>query len=513
MDPPVPLEAVITTAELNQRPARPADHAAVNSALVALMQEMATSPGTILQRLVDIALGLCQAHSAGISLLEDEDGRKIFRWHALAGRYAPHLWGTTPRKFSPCGTVLDRDSPQLMFNPERHYTYFAQVTPPIVEALLIPFRVAGEAVGTVWVIAHDASRRFDAEDLRIMSILGEFAAATYQVLTSLRAVETSNAQLAKAHADLLLSNERLEEQVADRTRAGRRLRLLWEAARILLTSDDADAIIPGLLDKVGQHLELDTLNYMVNETGKALQLESFSGISEIQVREVRRLEFGEGVCGTVALTGQAIVATHIQQSEDPMVRVKGFGIRAFACNPLLAKNRLLGTLSFASRTQDEFTPDELEFLQTISHYVTMSGLTIVGFELCSSLIRLRASSTISSSRSTGVHGLRSGLTSKSGSRPLPIGGSLPPRLGWCAIPWVRGIPRGLAARCCARGLRSLESLWRGMAVAFVKPNLMSNRRQLGCDPVSENPAMVPFPVMPGRCRTGYGRVGSRAVVG
>ncbi len=256
---------------------------------------------------------------------------------------------------------------------ERHYTYFAQVAPPIEEALLIPFHVAGEAVGTVWVIAHDASRRFDAEDLRIVNILGEFAAATYQVLTSLRAVETSNAELAKAHADLLFSNERLEEQVADRTRAGRGLRLLWEAARILLSSDDADEIIPGLLDKVGQHLELETLNYMVDETGKALRLESFSGISGIQVREVRRLEFGQGVCGTVALTGQAIVATHIQQSDDPKVQwVKGFGIRAYACNPLLAENRLLGTLSFASRTRDEFTPDELEFLQTISRYVTVA---------------------------------------------------------------------------------------------------------------------------------------------
>ena len=51
---------------------------------------------------------------------------------------------------------------------------------------------------------------------------------------------------------------------------------------------------------------------------------------------------------------------------------------------------------------------------------------MVGFELCSALIRLRASSKISSSRPTGVHGLRSGLTSKSESRPLPIGGSLPP---------------------------------------------------------------------------------------
>jgi hypothetical protein len=72
MDAPVPLEAVITTAELNQRPSRPAE----------LMQAMVNSPRTILQQLVNTALDMCQAHSAGVSLLEDKDGRKIFCWHA-----------------------------------------------------------------------------------------------------------------------------------------------------------------------------------------------------------------------------------------------------------------------------------------------------------------------------------------------------------------------------------------------------------------------------------------------
>jgi signal transduction histidine kinase/ActR/RegA family two-component response regulator len=64
---------------------------------------------------------------------------------------------------------------------------------------------------------------------------------------------------------------------------------------------------------------------------------------------------------------------HIQQSDDPKVQlIKGFGIRAYACNPLLTKNRLIGTLSFGSRTRDEFTPEELAFLETISHYVTVA---------------------------------------------------------------------------------------------------------------------------------------------
>src|SRR5262249_4245724 len=42
--------------------------------------------------------------------------------------------------------------------------------------------VYGKAAGTIWVIAHDQSRRFDAEDLRVMTSLGHFAAAAYQAL-------------------------------------------------------------------------------------------------------------------------------------------------------------------------------------------------------------------------------------------------------------------------------------------------------------------------------------------
>ena len=94
-----------------------------------------------------------------------------------------------------------------MLYPERHYTYFAQVAPQIVEALLTPFHIGGEAVGTVWVISHEASRRFDAEDLRVMTTLGQFAAAAYQVLSSIKAVEAGNAELAVAHAELLFGNK------------------------------------------------------------------------------------------------------------------------------------------------------------------------------------------------------------------------------------------------------------------------------------------------------------------
>jgi PAS domain S-box-containing protein len=150
------------------------------------------------------------------------------------------------------------------------------------------------------------------------------------------------------------------------------LELLWETAAVLLTTDKPDAMLRGVFDKIAPNLGVDAyFNYMLSESGEVLQLETAGGVQEEQLRQMTTLALGQAVCGTVARDRRPIAASYIQQSDDPMVRlVKRFGIRAYACNPLIAEGRLLGTLSFASRSKDEFEPDEIEFLQTICRYVT-----------------------------------------------------------------------------------------------------------------------------------------------
>jgi hypothetical protein len=102
------LQSVIATAELGRRASRAPDYAAESGILASLVQGMAHSPELILESLAQAALTSCRAGSAGISLIE-EDGTQ-FRWRALKGELAPHLGDTTPRAFSPCGTVVDRNS-------------------------------------------------------------------------------------------------------------------------------------------------------------------------------------------------------------------------------------------------------------------------------------------------------------------------------------------------------------------------------------------------------------------
>jgi PAS domain S-box-containing protein len=198
------LQSVLSAAALKERPSRPSDLAAENRALVALAEAMVASPAGILQKLAETALTLCGAHSAGVSLLT-EDGKSFF-WPAVAGQLSPHLGGGTPRDFGPCGTVLDRNSALLFSHPERDFPYLADVKPLLEEGLLIPFYINGEAVGTIWVISHEEGRRFDAEDLRVMTNLSTFAAAAYQTSLALNAAQRI-ASIVEGSDDAILSED------------------------------------------------------------------------------------------------------------------------------------------------------------------------------------------------------------------------------------------------------------------------------------------------------------------
>ena len=103
--PTATLEEVDILRELDTRPARSPDYETQNRALAALAEEMAVNPRNMLQRLVEVAVDLCQADTSGISLLEGD----VFRWEAVAGVFAGARNGTMPRDASPCGVVIDRD--------------------------------------------------------------------------------------------------------------------------------------------------------------------------------------------------------------------------------------------------------------------------------------------------------------------------------------------------------------------------------------------------------------------
>jgi formate hydrogenlyase transcriptional activator len=206
MDSGVSLEAILCTDELHRRPSRPPDYEKENHAIVKLASALADRPNTILQTLAETILVITQCDSAGLSLLTrdgktpDASGRRFY-WPAIAGMWNPHVGGGTPRNFGPCGDVLDQNRALLFRHFERRYPYLLSVSPAAEECLLVPFYVAGIAVGTIWAIMHNDHLKFDAEDDRVMASLGKFASSAYQALIHIEDLKCQVSDRKKAEVE------------------------------------------------------------------------------------------------------------------------------------------------------------------------------------------------------------------------------------------------------------------------------------------------------------------------
>lgn len=150
--------------------------------------------------------------------------------------------------------------------------------------------------------------------------------------------------------------------------------LLNEAAHHIISADEPKPMLDQLFTKLADYLDLDIyFNYMYDKESNRLKLLNFQGISDDTAKEIEWLEFGEAVCGYVAESKVRMVVEHINKSDHPRVQlVKGFGIKTYACHPLISYGRLIGTLSFGSSKRSQFTQDELNMIEIICNQVAIA---------------------------------------------------------------------------------------------------------------------------------------------
>jgi len=184
---------LIIADRLAERPSRAPDYAVESQALGALAKELSDRPENLLQKLAETLVELGIADSAGISIEEANEVHQ-FRWVALAGVWSQLRGSTIPFDASPCGLAVRRDQLLLIERPERIYVE-AQVEPLIQEGLLLPFHVDGRPVGTLWVNAHDPTRKFDAEDARLLKSLARFASAGFRTVQALGEAQSGKDEL------------------------------------------------------------------------------------------------------------------------------------------------------------------------------------------------------------------------------------------------------------------------------------------------------------------------------
>jgi PAS domain S-box-containing protein len=157
-------------------------------------------------------------------------------------------------------------------------------------------------------------------------------------------------------------------------RQNERLALLARVSEQLLTACDPAVMIKEVFEIVRQHLALDIyFKYRLESSGPALVLESRGGANYDALPVSRPFHVSKSLYDSPGQSRQQFVLEALKRIDDEQAtsaQTRGFS--AYAGHPLLVAERLIGTLSFASKRRHGFDEDEIDFMRTVCHYVAMA---------------------------------------------------------------------------------------------------------------------------------------------
>ncbi|MBI3812752.1 MAG: response regulator [Nitrospirae bacterium] len=157
----------------------------------------------------------------------------------------------------------------------------------------------------------------------------------------------------------------LEQRVADRTKE---LSALNTIATTVNQSLNLQEILDAALEKILEVMHVEAGIIRTWDEGRSrLFLKAHRGLPDELVRSTAEIGAGDFISGKVVRFGKAIVIEEPQlkdYTESPLIRS---GFRSIICIPINSKNRLVATLTIASKIPRRFTPSDLQLLSSIGN--------------------------------------------------------------------------------------------------------------------------------------------------
>ncbi|MBA2664983.1 MAG: GAF domain-containing protein [Bradymonadaceae bacterium] len=142
--------------------------------------------------------------------------------------------------------------------------------------------------------------------------------------------------------------------------------LLSDTAASLLAGRNPLEMLDQLFSRLAPILNLDAYVHFEVACDGAAQLAASHGYSLEQLTAIGQVALEDTVCGTVARSRETMVIGDVQRSTAAITEaIRVSGISAYVCHPLLAGDKMLGTLSFGSRQNVHFTEAALDLIGAI----------------------------------------------------------------------------------------------------------------------------------------------------
>jgi signal transduction histidine kinase/putative methionine-R-sulfoxide reductase with GAF domain len=177
-------------------------------------------------------------------------------------------------------------------------------------------------------------------------------------------------------------DDRLKTAYEERVRAleslirqrERELLVLSHVAARVHGEEDPDAILDIALDEILTRMGLASAwIFTGDDREKKLRLAAARGVSEAWLDEVRTEGLGECLCPEVFWTGHRMQARNTTQCPRMPDIIEGLAAPvAHACIPLKFEGSVRGVLNVAARPGEQFTEEQLRFLETLGHQIGLA---------------------------------------------------------------------------------------------------------------------------------------------
>jgi signal transduction histidine kinase/DNA-binding response OmpR family regulator len=155
----------------------------------------------------------------------------------------------------------------------------------------------------------------------------------------------------------------------------RRYAFLARISNNLIMDETPDSLLKSVFSDLADELNVEIyVNYrMMDEADLHLEIASCGGLTSEQAVQFHRLDLERNLCARVVKSKAPLILNDLQNHKEEWTQgARSFGITAYACHPLLAHDRVLGTLAYSSTTRREFDQDEIDLIRTVCAQVSIS---------------------------------------------------------------------------------------------------------------------------------------------
>ena len=303
-----------------------------------------------------------------LTLVLHDAAKNVMRLHVLETRVLvdKHTGAEVAMDESPSGWVWQNQQPYIISDMEEEARF-----PDFIQRLrgygvrsmaIIPLTTAQHRLGTL-CFGHTIPQRISDTELQFM-----------QRVASQVAVAVDNALN-------LESSQAYQKQLA---RERDRFRVLLEVNNVLITSRELPELFPGIVSCLERVIHHDYTSLALLDAAKTLRIYAYYFPANQNIFKPDTIVPLENTpAGRAIATGLPCIARGSELDSFPSEVVKilrGEGVQAVCCVPLIHRDRTFGTLNLASRRIDTFTPADVELLQPVGAQIAIAVENALAFK-------------------------------------------------------------------------------------------------------------------------------------